>query len=150
MSKHELRMQVQSKVRQLMREQQHNRKQAKTSRKLLQEQLGTGVSNGGVGRSSGGGTTSSRMKGVFDYSSTDDDSSGARITHLDLDDTVLEPEEAMLKKALGDSMHEVKKCREALNVASGVVLELKNKNKVLVKQSFRRNMYRSRMGFEEN
>ena len=143
-------MQVQSKVRQLLKEQQHNRKQAKTSRKLLQEQLGTGVSNGGVGRSSGGGTTSSRMKGVFDYSSTDDDSSSARITHLDLDDTVLEPEEAMLKKALGDSMHEVKKCREALNVASGVVLELKNKNKVLVKQSFRRNMYRSRMGFEEN
>ena len=147
-------MQVQSKVRQLLKEQQHNRKQAKTSRKLLQEQLqeqlGTGVSNGGVGRSSGGGTTSSRMKGVFDYSSTDDDSSGARITHLDLDDTVLEPEEAMLKKALGDSMHEMKKCREALNVASGVVLELKNKNKVLVKQSFRRNMYRSRMGFEEN
>ena len=143
-------MQVQSKVRQLLKEQQHNRKQAKTSRKLLQEQLGTGVSNGGVGRSSGGGTTSSRMKGVFDYSSTEDDSSGARITHLDLDDTVLGPEEAMLKKALGDSMHEVKKCREALNVASGVVLELKNKNKVLVKQSFRRNMYRSRMGFEEN
>jgi len=143
-------MQVQSKVRQLLKEQQHNRKQAKTSRKLLQEQLGTGVSNGGVGRSSGGGTTSSRMKGVFDYSSTEDDSSGARIKHLDLDDTVLEPEEAMLKKALGDSMHEVKKCREALNVASGVVLELRNKNKVLVKQSFRRSMYRSRMGFEEN
>ena len=143
-------MQVQSKVRQLLKEQQHNRKQAKTSRKLLQEQLGTGVSNGGVGRSSGGGTTSSRMKGVFDYSSTEDDSSDARIKHLDLDDTVLEPEEAMLKKALGDSMHEVKKCREALNVASGVVLELRNKNKVLVKQSFRRSMYRSKMGFEEN
>ena len=120
-----------------------------------------GGANGGVGRSSGGGT-SDQMKGIFggmgqsrkieenvllsnyvDLSEESDISNGfdslaTKKNPFPL--SVLEPEEELLTFALQDSMEEVKKCRLALGIANHVVTELRQKNEILVQQSFRRKM----------
>jgi hypothetical protein len=72
------------------------------------------------------------MKGIFDYSST----SGSDTD--DLSRSVLDRDDELLTKALSESMREVKKCRNALNVANFVVTDLRTKNEHLVQQSFRK------------
>jgi hypothetical protein len=165
-SNYELRKQVQFKVHQLLKQQKRNHMQSRKSRNQLHHELiqsssrrsgggggggsenntsRNGLTNGGVGRSSGGGATSNHMKGVFDYSTTEDEDSSGLDKNNDFN--ILNIEEKQLTKALKDSIKEVKKCRNALNIASGVVSELRHQNtklnKKLVKQSFRRKNYRS-------
>ena len=156
--KHEMKTKVQSRIRTLLQKQKDTMRAAKDSRHELAKNTtqrqrqrrhadASGLSNGGLGLSSGGGSSSS-MKGIFDYSSTsgsDADALAATSSlspHDDNDDdlstSVLDRDDELLTKALSESMREVKKCRNALNVANFVVTELRTKNEHLVQQSFRK------------
>jgi hypothetical protein len=154
--KHELKSKVQSRIRTLLQKQKKTVSKAKDSRHELMRMTtktrrsnANGHSNGGVGQSSGGGQSSS-MRGIFDYSSTsgsDAEAVTSFSSHYGDDDdkftSVLDRDEELLTNALSESMREVKKCRNALNVANFVVTELRTKNERLVQQSFRKKMGRS-------